>query len=515
MALTVNLYSLSKVTNSTAQPSGGTTALCNLKDDCSVIRPVIEVQGVSSPFSYNYAKVGAFGNRYYFIDDWSYYRGVWTAHMSVDVMATYKTTIGASTQWIARSAKASLWNKYLLDTQYMTVGKPSIVKGETIAYPDVNPFVTDIRSGCYVLGITNNDNNSVYGGTISYYVTTIDYLNMLKAYLMEFNNWSGIDSTMQAVQKFEFNPLQYISSVNYFPISYSDMPRLHDDLTPPAVVELGYVPMGWWQTPAITQGGVPFKMWALGNKPIGTLNGSFKIPKHPDFASRGNYLNLDPYARYTLVFRPFGEIALDSTYLVESSDLYYTIKFDCITGEAVLDLFNSLTAKSNETPFMSVRSCVATPVQLSQITQDVIGATQGVVNMISSGISGILGTGAQWTEMGGAVGSAGMTRGNIAGPISSIIDGTIQACRATIPQMTSVGNTGTYVEYDYTPHVFGQFFPITASASDRVGHPCYQYTTVSSSEGFTLCKDVKVPIAGTPEEMETIKQYMEAGFYYE
>lgn len=518
MAITVELWTFTKTTNSTKQPSGTVTKSisCTMKDECSIMRPVLETQDVTTPWIYNYAKIPTFGNRYYFIDDWSYYRGVWSCEMTEDVLATYKTSIGSSYQLVTRTANATYWNKYLVDDTYPAIGEPSVYAVSNPLSPDVNPYVTDIRNGCYVIGITNNDSQKTYGGSVTYYVLDYFNLNMLKGYLMDFNNWSSIDASITNLQKFEFNPLQYIVSCNYFPFGLSDMPRTHYEINPAGILEYNAVYFGWWTTPTIVDADSnTFKMWSLGSKPIGTKSGYLNIPKHPQAATRGKYLNLDPYSRYTLVFRPFGEIALDSTFLVDLNAIYYTIKFDAITGEAILELFMDSTAQTNDIPFATYRSQLATPVQLSQITQDVVGAVQGVVSMVSSFASFAAGSGAKWTEMNGLVGTKGVSAGSGSGPISSIIDGTISACRSMIPQMTSVGNNGSYLEYDYTPRVFAQCFQITDDAHAKCGYASYEYMTVNSSSGFTLCKDVKIELSAMSEEIDLIKQYMEAGFYYE
>lgn len=512
MAITVNFWTMSKSVNSTKDPgiSTPTAFSCVLKDNCSVLDPEIEIQTNTSPQTLNYAQIPSFGNRYYFVNDWTYYRGVWSAHLVEDVLATYKSDIGSSYQMITRSANTNLWNQYLLDTEYLASGSNGIIAVTNAQYPDTNPYVTEIQNGSYVIGIANNDSVKTYGGSVSYYVLTPASLNLLKAYLMEFNNWTNIDSTMQAVYKFEFNPLQYIVSCNYFPFDYTDMPRTHTTGGSLTVQELSFVPMGWWNTPSIPN----FKMWTVSNVGYGTLTGYINVPKHPSASTRGKYLNLDPYMRYILTFRPFGEIVLDSTYLIDTNFVYYTIKFDAITGEAVLELFNSSTAQANDLPFATYRSVICTPVQLSQITQDLIGTAQGVVNMVESAFNPLAaimgGTGQQLTKGQ----SAGKLMGAV-GPVGAIIDATVSAVRSTIPQMQTIGSAGAYVEYSYTPRIYAQYFAVTDDYTPRVGHPCYQYIQVNQSSGFTLCKDVKLDLAATNDEINLVKQYMEAGFYYE
>ena len=67
--MNVIFYSHLKRSNSTKLPSGGTEIACVLKDDCSVISPVLEIKTATLP-DYNYAYIPDFG-RYYYVNDWS------------------------------------------------------------------------------------------------------------------------------------------------------------------------------------------------------------------------------------------------------------------------------------------------------------------------------------------------------------------------------------------------------------------------------------------------------------
>ena len=82
----------SKKKNSTAQPTSGTDATVYLKDNCSILNPVFDCQGV--PDSVNYIYVSDFW-RYYFVSDVVHMTADRIEiHCSVDVLATYKSQIG-------------------------------------------------------------------------------------------------------------------------------------------------------------------------------------------------------------------------------------------------------------------------------------------------------------------------------------------------------------------------------------------------------------------------------------
>ena len=75
------------------------------------MNPVVELS--SSPIGYNYAYISDFG-RYYFINDITYDKGIWVMTLNVDVLATYKTTIGSTSTYLLRSSY--LYNPRIIDT---------------------------------------------------------------------------------------------------------------------------------------------------------------------------------------------------------------------------------------------------------------------------------------------------------------------------------------------------------------------------------------------------------------
>ena len=113
MAIDVVFYTFSKKSNSTAQPTGGTTFSCILKSDSSVVNPRIELNYSGNPSGFNYAKISEYG-RYYYITEWTYTPGLWVATMQTDVMATYKSQIGSESLYVLRSSAA--YDGNILDT---------------------------------------------------------------------------------------------------------------------------------------------------------------------------------------------------------------------------------------------------------------------------------------------------------------------------------------------------------------------------------------------------------------
>lgn len=106
MSVTVYFDNVSKKRNSTLQGTFTHSYDCTLKAPTSLDRPTFLVSAPS--MDYNAAK---FENRYYFIDDVvSVRNGQWEVSCVLDVLATYKSEILASTQYVCYSShNTSTW----------------------------------------------------------------------------------------------------------------------------------------------------------------------------------------------------------------------------------------------------------------------------------------------------------------------------------------------------------------------------------------------------------------------
>lgn len=102
-----------------------------LRDQTSIINPVIVIEGDLSSFvNCNYMTISAF-NRSYFINNiTSINNNLFEISAHVDVLSTYKSQIRENSAIIARQEKK--WNLYLNDGVFKTYQNPYIV---TKAFP--------------------------------------------------------------------------------------------------------------------------------------------------------------------------------------------------------------------------------------------------------------------------------------------------------------------------------------------------------------------------------------------
>ena len=473
MSFTVRFWTFSKRYNSTKIPAlaDATNFDCIIKDGSAIINPkiVLDLGATTDPSQYNYCRIPAF-NRYYWVREWSFDRGLWTATLEVDVLASYKTEIGASNLYILRAAGA--YNGNIVDNLY-----PCKTGANYDKTAITDPF-EHAGAGSYVVGVVSP--RGMYG-SITYYILDRSGLATLCNYLINdavslANNFSWADAT-QALQNSIVEPLQYIKSVVWLPFPYTELP---------------YSP----QQPA----NLNIFSWAVPNTNAQLLFGatvvknySFTVKKHPDTNSRGNYVNASPYTLATLCFPPFGNIEIDTSVLCNAATLDAELRIDCINGKGVL------TLSANGYILNRIEGQIGVPIQLAQVKSDYIGGISSIASGISSAISGAL--------TGGPAG--------IAGAISGGIGGIGNAINSLAPRAQSIGSGGGFAHLRGDFELDFQFFRPVDDDLTQNGRPLCEKRVINTLSGYMLIQDGDVSIAGTRTEAEQIRAYLEGGFYYE
>lgn len=93
-----------------------------LRDDCSIINPVIAIEGLAD-LTVNYAYIPEFG-RFYYINNIVCKRNLYELQMHVDVLMTYRTGIRSNTAVISR--QQNNYNLYLQDGVFKTYADPHL-----------------------------------------------------------------------------------------------------------------------------------------------------------------------------------------------------------------------------------------------------------------------------------------------------------------------------------------------------------------------------------------------------
>ena len=487
MALTCHFFTFSKKINSTAVPPQGTetSVLCELKAPTDIRSMNLMIGGsIQDPTSYNYCYVPSF-SRFYFIENWAWDMGRWIAQCKVDVLASYRTTILASTQYVTRSA--SIFNGRIADTKYPMIANYDLESGTKTTGRQMTPY---IENGYYVLGIIGITGSV---GAVNYYLfTPSEFANLKRAM---FNNvtWTGVsDPTMNNdLLKCFFSPFDYVVSCKWCPIT-----NITTLISCTAVTAIGF---GFWvftvNAYSIGANAYTFFNWTWTVEAGYFSNHPQNIGNDP----RGAYLKLDPYAEYCAALQPYGIFKIPSTAALNG--IYCVETVDAITGHAYLEIFES----TSDTPpilhpLLTVETEMFVDIQLAQVRAD--GGLQGKAADIGAGIL---------QSIGGALADVtpffdGLNNiGNIVrSQYENIKVGTANG---------SFADFGRLANFDMT--IFSKFAYVTEDSNTHFGRPYCADRVLSLCSGFTMCAGADIAITGTDEEAAEINQFLNTGFYIE
>ena len=455
MAINVVFYSFSKKDNSTKQPtSGGTTLSCEIKNQSSILTPYLIINtAITNPSNLNYAYIAAYG-RYYWVTDWSWDRGFWYCNLTVDVLATYKTQIGSSTQYITRSAAAS--NSAIIDTKYPTLANPTAE--EQFLSQIIGPAMKNTQGG-YILGtISDNTDNGICYNLMGY-----DEFQDFLEYMFTGGYLSASDISLD-LQKELINPFQYIASCMWFP--FLDGSAHHYG---------GTVKFGFWDS------NISCTPINEGNRVYSVME-PITLHTHPQAASRGKFLNNSPFTRRSIEVFGFGTIPLDPSYFVESQSCSVMIKVDKFTG------VGELTVESAGATVLRTNAQVGVPIQISQVTQSVMAPAIAAV---------------------GAIGN--IAAGNYLGAVSGVGN----AIQSAMPQVQSTGSTGSKIDFIREPRITSQYYSLADEAISELGRPLCSQRAINTLSGYIQCENVELDLIATRDEMTAIRGYLEGGFFYE
>ena len=464
MAIDAVFYKFSKKKNSTARPSGGTTIAIELKANVDVLNPTILLNVVGYP-DYNYCYIAEF-DRYYFVGAITWDMGNWSMTLEVDPLASWKSTIGSHTLYVTRSAVSS--NGEIKDEAYPT--KSDIHQVITNANESSPWDVSDLADGTFIVGII--------GTAVTYYAMTPavwsllltgmysdDYLESLVG-----NDWATAFQDLKS----RVNPLQYITSLMWLPFQFHTATS--------QTVKVGYVD--------ITN--VPCEK--LDDTQLEFFNLTFTTPDHPQIA-RGSYLNSAPYSNYQLSIPPFGVIELDADRVANSfaGDVSARLNVDVRTGTSTMTVGNSVGTLAR------VSAKIGVSYQVSQVTNSGVGMS----SMMNSAIG--IGAGAMAGGVVGAIGASVVGGANLIG----------EAFKGRIPTASVMGSLGGVDSLKGSPHLYTQHYEIVDEDIGNKGRPLCELRTISGLSGYMVVTPANVSIPAQASELDSIKKFMEGGFYYE
>lgn len=467
----VNLFQFSKRNNSTKLPqSGSGVEFSNviLKEPTDFLNPVIRftASGLGgatvAPILYNYAQIPKF-SRYYFINDWQYIGGCWECSLSVDVLGSWKASIGTMECYIDRSE--SFYDSNIIDTLY-----PAKTNYSVLATGVSTPWAgKTISGGCFILGLINDDTSGTRLGAVSYYALTTSQLGQVMGFMYGNNIWqaSNISEISEGLYKSFFNPFQYIVSCLWIPLTVNQLTTTAKN-----------VRLGGWDT------GIAGQAVSVYNAQ--TLTVETTIPVHPQANSRGNYLNFAPYTNHTLYIPPFGAVPVDTKYKNHGYTLRGDVYLDIISGQATLRL--GTKAPNNSVVYFTERAGVlGVPIQLAQVLADY----QGVVNPVFN---------------------AGSPEGFVVNLVTATI---MSAVESNSPNVTTSGSNGSLITFVESSVLISECAILADENISLYGRPLLQNKVINTMSGYIKCTNVHVSFPCLSMEKDNIETLMKDGFYYE
>ena len=451
------LYKHSKKQNSTARPgSVGVSVSGNLRGPCSVTSPVVDFGDDYS--GYNYAYIPKW-ERYYWCS-WSWTGALWRADMTVDALASWRNTIAASSQMVARAAAEC--SPYLTDLAY-----PTAVDVETKSL-NITPLFTVLpeqyTNGTFVICTTSTD---AIIGSSAFYALSYSQMRDFAAWLFSDATISGINDISTDLAKGVVNPTQYINSCRWYPLTPGNFPGL-----------TGPIKTGWWDSDA--EG----KLIGSPNYPV-TISREVPetdIPTNSAADANTSYLNYEPFANFQLKIPPFGLFALNRREI--SAGLNITCEVDITSGIGRLLVYASGRC------LIDVSSGVGVDIAVSEVTRDYFGILSDVGGALSSALT---------LNMGGFAGN-------------------VQSAMTTplAPNVATIGGISSFSALqDQQSHLTATFQHVEGYDVAGMGRPLWQVRQLGSLSGFIQCADCDLALPSTEAELSTVKAFLLGGFFME
>lgn len=396
------------------------------------------------------------------------------ADLMVDVLASWKSNIGEYEGYVLRSSVE--WNGEIVDTTYPATGDMSysVQQGKS---PWTAMSTTDIlANGTIVVSIAGAGAPIYYAMPYSTFIDMMSYIYSDNFLLIVTEGWSSVYDQL----KVDFDPMQYIKSVMWFPWQESG--------------GNSKIKIGYWEVPYTAR-------IIAGGQSLGVSQ--FAVQRHPQ-SGRGKYLNLAPYSRYRLFYPGWGVVELDGNAIANNAYIQALYNVDMRTGNGVLRIYASNTESGDNQHLLStINTQIGVPWEVSQMrTQGT-----GLSTAIQTGISVASSIGAGFASGG----YAGATVGAISSGLSAIGD----AASRNIPMVSSVGSAGSMGNLVGYPLMMYEFMLIVDEDLAHRGRPLCEVRKVSTLPGFLLLADADISAPCTAAERDQVRQMTQEGFFYE
>lgn len=346
---------------------------------------------------------------------------------------------------------ASASDGNIIDALRLTKATHSSVKTQLEAF--------NTGAGVYVVTIMSGTGS----GSIAYQMPASDFKTFLNTMIPALESWDPGDLAQGLINAIA-NPLQYITGCHWFPSSFLSAGAVSSIMVGP--VSVG----GLTGTSLVDLSGAS------------QTSATYAINKHPQAATVGEFANLAPFSRYAVDYPPFGLIELDPTKLIGHSSIDITLLRDAFTGEGRL----TITAGNNILAEVAAQYGVPIPVSQSTVEMgSIVGAASGVAEIAA---------------------------GNYIGGALTLIS----AASSALPTVRTLGSRGSIAGIRAAKYLYEMFSDIAAIDNTNQGSPLQSVRTLSTLSGYIQTATGDISASGaTLQELETIRNYLTGGFYYE
>ena len=466
----VRLYTFNKRKNSTAVPTDGTVFTVSLKTDTDILSPRLDFAPTATPpTAYNYVYILDF-SRYYFISKWEWSMGIWTAQCTVDVAASWKANILATTAFVLYSS--SSYNLNALDERIAAIGTQNrnvatqTFVGASLAGSSQSP------NGTFCLTALDDTGVWATGATTTYFMT----YQQMQLFAQELIN----PSAWESLKQFWENPMDAIVDCYYLPMDISS----YIDRTTERNVVIG----------SYTFPNTKARSALKTNLALEWQHTTIDIPwQYSDFR------NLPPYTSLEM-FVPFcGAKPLPTEALYGFDSILIDYGVDITTGLVQCIAYVKETLLQEWTGNIQVKL----PVGQSQSrAEQVLGGIAGA----AATVGGIVSKNAVVTVKGlsTAIGSViSQTDQKMLGGFSGSVLGSILG-----------NNVGRWQKFILTC-AYHDSLTDPANIRSSVGNICGAVRSLGSLTGYVQTADASVSAPATDTELEIINSMLDTGMFLE
>lgn len=492
MSVTVYFKNSSKRRNSTLQTSFSASDAysCVLKDATSLDRPTFLVSAATMDFN-----VAKWDNRYYFIDDVvSVRNNQWEVSCVLDVLATYKSDITGSTQFVSYSASTTGDATWLSDTRIPVTKKTEI----GYEYDNLNTLFD--TTGFYVLSVVGSAGCELYAVTEQ---NLIDLIGQLQTWQND-----GITGIIN-------DDLGVIYDFSSIETAIESLGKMS--------IQTGFIGNAYSQAPACIRSCIwvpfllaAFQTGAAKNIFLGTFDtGVQGTPIKSTPATGFKAINIPwfhtdwrrAYCETIYVFLPLvGIIQIPSDSVTNASgiiiDYSATATDGCVSysvsaGGQIVGTYGG-QCSSNYPIGINQQSSAG------EIAQSVMaGADKMVSTAVNSTISPI--------SMAAVAGAVALEGVNAAYQTADVAASTHMSCIGGIG-----GGSGAGLARYVACYVVNHETIVTPSAmAATMGRPVMKPMSLSGLSGYCQCANAHVSATAQARELDAIDYYLNSGFFIE